>query len=424
MSSPVTARTVTLLLLLLLPQAAVHGQTPPPAATPVYSAMQLEQMLAPIALYPDALLGPLLTAATYPLEIVQADRWLQNDANASLQGLQLVDALQAQPWDPSVKALVPFPQVLNLLDNDLDWTEQLGNAFLAQQADVMDAIQRLRARAGAAGTLKSSEQEQVSAGPQGIEIAPADPEVVYVPVYDPLSAYGGWPSAQYPPDDFIVTGYPFGSFIGVTVVAPLWGWEQWDWRHHRLNVISRPGSVPPPWHPGPWQHDPQHRGGVPYVDAPTRARFESAAGQHALTGENHGSAALPGVLTVPPSVRSPLATPAPRHDPPQLERSAGPEAQRLDRPAGQAPLQRPYVQAPVEHPHAQAAFERPPAPMPLPPPRAEGSRMAGPAGNGYSGAGNTGGGTRSSASTGGAGAGVPGAGTVSRGSGARGGREP
>jgi len=444
MKSPFSAAIATVLLL----QAAAYGQAPPAApAPPVYSAMQLEQMLAPIALYPDPLLGPILMASTYPLEIVQADRWLQNDANASLQGMQLADALQDQPWDPSVKALVPFPQVMNLLDNDLDWTEQLGNAFLAQQAEVMDAIQRLRARAEAAGTLKSSEQEAVSAGVQGIEIAPAQPDVVYVPVYDPLSVYGGWPSAEYPPDDFIVTGYPFGSFIGVTVVSPLWGWEQWDWRHHRLNVISRPGPDRPPVHPGPWQHDPQHRGGVPYVDAPTRARFEGENDRHAITRDYRGYAPPPGVLTVPPSVRSPLATPAApvvRHiEPPRAaqatverpgpaptERRAFPPAERralppaehpehpehLERPGVQIPFERPFAQAPSEHPHAQPPFERPPPPafesFGRAPPvhqqeqRAESSHVSGPVGNGQSGVGNGGGANTGDGNRGGSGRGV------------------
>jgi hypothetical protein len=346
--------------------------------------MQLEQMLAPIALYPDPLLGPILTASTYPLEIVQADRWLQNDANASMQGMQLAAALQDQPWDPSVKALVPFPQVLNLLDNDLDWTEQLGDAFLAQQSDVMDAIQRLRSRAAAAGTLKSSEQEAVSAGPEGIEIAPAEPDVVYVPVYDPLSAYGGWPSAAYPPDDFIVTGYPFGSYIGVTIVAPLWGWQQWDWRRHRLNVVSGPGSSRALLRPGPWQHDPKHRGGVPYVDAPTRTRFEGTNDQHPINGDVRGYAPLPGTLSVPPSVppsvRSPLSTPAAptvrtveRPRTPQFppERREFPSAERAERPD---------VPLPAVHPHLQPAFERSELPPP-PQQHAAGSRVSAPAGN-------------------------------------------
>jgi hypothetical protein len=293
--------------------------------------MQLEQMLAPIALYPDQLLGPILMASTYPLEIVQADRWLQNDANASMQGSQLTEALQQEPWDPSVKALVPFPQVLNLLDNDLDWTEQLGNAFLAQQADVMDAVQRLRARAQTAGTLKSSQQEAVSTEGQAIEIAPADPDVVYVPVYNPLAVYGGWPWAEYPPDDFILTGYPFGSFIGITIVPSLWGWNQWDWGHHRLNVVARPGPDRPAVRPGPWQHNPAHRGGVPYLNPQTRARFEGANDRHAISSDFRGYAPAQGAASVPGSVRSPLGASRPAAVPPERTVDVREPARALER---------------------------------------------------------------------------------------------
>ena len=334
--------------LLLVLGAPAYSQAP---AAPLYSATALEQMLAPIALYPDQLLGPILIAATYPLEIVQADRWLQNDANASLQGAQLAEALQQEPWDASVKALVPFQQVLDLLDNDLDWTEQLGNAFLAQQADVMDAVQRLRARAQAAGTLKSSPQEAVTSDGQAIEIAPAEPDVVYVPVYDPLSVYGTWPWAEYPPDDFILTGYPFGSYIGVTIVPPLWSWNQWDWRRHRLDLVSRPGPDRPPVHPGPWQHDPVHRSGVPYVDAPTRTRFEGANDRHAISGDFRGYAPAPGAAAVPQSVRSPIAAPA-------VAASRGPELPRSE----PATVERTSTPAPAARPAMPVYFSRPAPP--------------------------------------------------------------
>jgi hypothetical protein len=287
-------------------------------------------------------------ASTYPLEIVQADRWLQNDANASLHGAQLTEALQQQSWDPSVKALVPFPQVLSLLDNDLDWTEQLGNAFLAEQAQVMDAVQRLRGRAQAAGTLKTSEQEAVSSDGQDIEIAPAEPDIAYVPVYNPLSAYGGWPWAEYPPDDFIVTGYPFGSFIGVTIVPSLWGWNQWDWHRHRLNIIGGPSPGGAPVRPAAWQHNPVHRGGVPYVDSQTRARFEGANDRHAISSDFRGYAPVQRASAVPSSVRSPIATPsapavrtfeAPPSVPIQVARPSTPAF--IDRPAAASFVSRP-----------------------------------------------------------------------------------
>ena len=141
------------------------GALPQPAPAPGASALtaeQLDQLVAPIALYPDPLIAQILMAATYPLEVVEADRWLRIPANAALKGDALTAALQQQPWDPSVKSLVPFPQLLRMMDSNLHWTEQLGDAFLAQQADVMDAVQRLRQRAQAAGSLASTPQQTVS----------------------------------------------------------------------------------------------------------------------------------------------------------------------------------------------------------------------------------------------------------------------
>jgi hypothetical protein len=172
--------------------------------------------------------------------------------------------------------------------------------------------------------------------------------VVYVPVYDPLSVYGGWPWADYPPDDFIVTGYPFGSFIGITVVPSLWGWNQWDWGHHRLNIISRPGPDRPPVRAGTWQHDPVHRGGVPYLDAQTRARFEGTNDRHAISSDFRGYAPAPGASAVPPSVRSPLTTPsapsvrgleAPRSEPAAVQRPSAPVY--AERPAASSFVARP-----------------------------------------------------------------------------------
>ena len=152
---------------------------------PAISREQLDQLTAPIALYPDSLLSQVLMASTYPLEVVEANRWVRDLNNAKLTGDQLATTLQPMDWDPSVKSLVPFPQVLQMMDSRLDWTQKLGNAFLAQQADVMDSVQRLRAQARAAGNLQSNRQQVVRAeGPQ-IVIEPAAPQVVYVPYYNP-----------------------------------------------------------------------------------------------------------------------------------------------------------------------------------------------------------------------------------------------
>ena len=200
-------------LVLLAPGWPAHAlQAPPPPPpgaveeAPLLTPQQLDDLVAPIALYPDPLVAQILAAATYPLEVVEADRWLQ--ANPGLQGTALTDAAQNQPWDPSVQALVVFPSVLGMLDRNLTWTINLGNAFLAQAQDVMDAIQRQRQRAMSSGTLASNQQQLVqqstAANQTVIEILPAQPEVVYVPVYDPVAIWGApvyhpWPPFWYPP---------------------------------------------------------------------------------------------------------------------------------------------------------------------------------------------------------------------------------
>ena len=163
------------------------------------TAVQLDQMLAPIALYPDALVAQILMAATYPLEVVQADRWVRDPAHAALGGDQLAEALAPLPWDLSVKSLVPFPGLLHMMNNNLGWTERVGNAFLADEGAVMDSIQRLRSRAQANGTLGSTTQAVVSTQDGAIIIEPTNPNVVYVPVYDPYVVYGPWPYPAYPP---------------------------------------------------------------------------------------------------------------------------------------------------------------------------------------------------------------------------------
>jgi hypothetical protein len=159
------------------PTAALEAEVPaPPSAAEtlsLFKAEQLDQLLAPIALYPDALLAQILMAATYPLEIVKADRWLQDPAHANSQGDQLAAAIEAETWDPSVKSLVPFPRILRMMDGALDWTDQLGNAVVAQQGDVMDAIQRLRHQAAAAGTLWSNAETGFASGFEGAREHPS-----------------------------------------------------------------------------------------------------------------------------------------------------------------------------------------------------------------------------------------------------------
>src|SRR5512143_1253756 len=179
-------------------------------------AAQLDQLVAPIALYPDPLLAQVLMASTYPLEVVQADRFAK--ANKKLKGDKLTQALDKQDWDASVKQLVSTPTVLAMMSDQLDWTEKLGDAVLAQQADLMDAIQRLRGQAQANDKLGTTKQQKVTvsqkANKQVIEIEPASPDVVYVPYYDPAVVYGAWPYPDYPPYYYPPPqGYIYGGAI-------------------------------------------------------------------------------------------------------------------------------------------------------------------------------------------------------------------
>jgi len=323
-----------LVLVAALAGYGVAQPGPPAAAAGVqWTPAQLDQLTAPIALYPDPLLGSILAASTYPLEVVEASRWLQDPAHAALKGEELEAALQGQRWDPSVKSLVPFAAVLHLMDSNIEWTEQLGDAFLAQQADVMDSVQRLRQRASAQGALQSTPQQTVTTAQNDITIEPASPDVVYVPYYVP-AIYGPWPWPYYPPYDF---GLPpdiyigdalIGFGIGIGFFEP-WGWYGCDWRGHGVMAYPpyprQPGNPPRPYQrpdprlPGkPWQHNPQHRDGVPYRDAATAARYPGAqaSGQRAFRG--YPAAPASPVPTPRPSYARPPA-PAPRAAPPAFE---------------------------------------------------------------------------------------------------------
>src|SRR5688572_12971295 len=188
-----------------------------PAAGKSFSQQELDQLVAPIALYPDSVMAQVLMASTYPLEVVIAERWVK--ANPGLKGKALEDALQGQRWDPSVKSLAAFPQVLTMMSDKLDWTQKLGDAFLAQQKDVMATAQALRAKAVAQGTLKDSNEQKVVTETQStttiIRIEPANPEVVYVPTYNPTVVYGAWPYPAYPPYYWYPPGYGYGgAFLG------------------------------------------------------------------------------------------------------------------------------------------------------------------------------------------------------------------
>ena len=319
-------RLISLVLTVSLVTSAGQAQSPPPSAPPqgpaVFTPDRLDQLLAPIALHPDPLVGQILIAATYPLEVVQATRWLQDPNHAALAGPVLAAALDLRPWDLSVKALVSFPQILRMMDGSLEWTEAVGDAFLSDQAAVMDAIQRLRQRAQSAGILVTTPQQMVVTADQAIGIIPADPQVVYVPTYDPGAAYGTWVYAPSPFFGYPVVVAPLGSVdglsfgVGIVVVWSFWGWHHWDWHHHRLHVDDNrfhhiSGHRPPPG--GFWQHDPVHRHGVPYRDPGTRARFVGAPYVD-VRGYDPGPAVRPGIRPggTPPRAAAPPKSPAPR----------------------------------------------------------------------------------------------------------------
>jgi uncharacterized membrane protein YgcG len=201
---------------------------------------QLQQLVAPIALYPDSLVAQILAATTFPAEIVEADRWVQ--AHPDLKGDALAQAVDQQPWDPSVKALTAFPSVLGNMDKNISWTSSLGDAYYNQQQDVMDAVQVMRQKAQAAGNLKSTEQQNVQTQGSTIVIQPANPEVVYVPAYDPWAVYG-YPVAAWPgwyPYPGIWFGGPYLSFgvgFGIGWYGGYgWGWGHWgpDWHNHYI----------------------------------------------------------------------------------------------------------------------------------------------------------------------------------------------
>jgi Protein of unknown function (DUF3300) len=260
------------------PRVAAQGS--PQAA--VFRTEELEQLVAPIALYPDALLAQILMASTYPLEVVSAARWVQ--ANTQLQDQALEDALQTQTWDPSVKSLTAFPQVLTMMNDKLDWTQKLGDAFLAQQKDVMDAVQRLRTKAQAQGHLQTTPEQKViveqPAGSQTtvVKIEPANPQVVYVPTYNPTVVYGAWPYPAYPPYYYYPPGYVaatsiFSFGVGMAVGAALWG--GYDWHHgdvdidvNRYNNFNKTNITS-----GKWEHSAEHRKGVQYRDAASQQKY-------------------------------------------------------------------------------------------------------------------------------------------------------
>jgi len=269
--------------------SAVSAQDKASPATPTpFTAEELDSMLAPIALYPDSLLAQMLMAATYPLEVVQAARW--SKANPKLSGDEAVKKVGNENWDVSVMSLVAFPNVLEMMNEKLDWTQKIGDAFLGQQGEVMDSIQRLRKLAQNSGNLQSNEQQVVRSEAQAIVIEPAQPQVIYVPAYNPTVVYGAWPYPAYPPYYYpgVAAWYPGTALVrglawGVGFAAAGAMFGGWNWGHHDVNVnVNRATSINRNFtrnnvgSGNRWQHDAQHRGNVGYRDPGSRERYSGA----------------------------------------------------------------------------------------------------------------------------------------------------
>jgi len=415
-----------------MPQA--HAQAQPQsqvgtvtgAEASAFNTEQLDALLAPIALYPDALLTQILMGCTFPLQVVQAARWLEEPANKSLTGDAVAKALEKQTWDPSVKSLVPFPQVLTMLNANLEWTQQLGYAFADQQAAVMDSVQRLRRQAQSNGSLQSTQQQVVRTEPQGVPtvqqgvpteqqvvptgqqvivIEPAQPEVVYVPSYNPSEVYGAWPYPSYPPVyPTLYPTYPVGTAlaagiafgVGVAVVGGLWNWARPGWGNGSVNVNvnhynsintggrrinnsvwqpNRPGGRPaglqrppggPVGRPARSTGLPANAVGRPSVSVPgsaVRPPASGAAGRPGAgqPGRTPAQGARPGAGT--PAARpqpSPGTRPSASQSRPQVSAGARPSTGQVRPPASSAARPgQPTVNRPTAQPrsgYSQSAF--------------------------------------------------------------------
>jgi Protein of unknown function (DUF3300) len=305
-------------------QAPPSSRGPPPAQSQAPSAPaspstsgqippdQLDSLVAPIALYPDPLLAQVLAASTYPVEIIQLQQWLAK--NSGLKDKALADAVAKQPWDPSVQALAGLPEVVKRLADDIQWTTDLGNAFLAQEQGVMDAVQRMRAKAKANGNLASTQQQVVKTeeveGTQVIVIEQANPQVVYVPSYSPVVVYGPpvypYPPIYYPPPPppgSLAISFGIGLAMGAWM-GGAWGWGC-GWGHSSTVVINNNNNFiraggGAAGNGNRWQHRPEHRGGTPYRDASTANRYGGNRGAGVSTQPAGGAGGRgPGASTQP-----------------------------------------------------------------------------------------------------------------------------
>ncbi len=314
----------------ILPGDTLASASIPPSALPQTGDQaskippdQLDSLVAPIVLYPDPLLAQTLAASTYPLELIQLQQWLLK--NPGLKDKALADAVAKQPWDPSIQAMAGLPDVVKRLADDIQWTTDLGNAFLTQQSDVMDAVQRMRKKAQDNGNLKSAEQQKVETkvieNKSVIVVEQADPQVVYVPSYDPIVVWGPpvypYPPIYYPPAGYYAAGLAISFGVGVMMGAFWsggWGWGC-GWSNNNININNNNnfnrnsnigggnrnnigGGNRPSQQPGrggigggrpSWKHNPQHRGGAPYRDRATADRFGGTARGDSLANRQAGA---------------------------------------------------------------------------------------------------------------------------------------
>jgi hypothetical protein len=394
---------------------AMAALNPAPA---VFRPAQLDQMLAPIALYPDQLLLELLMASTFPQQVIDAGKWLQDSNNAALSGDQLVAALQPLPWDPSVKALVAFPQIVMMMNDHLDWIEALGTAFANQQVAVMARVQFLRQRAVATGLLASTPHLRIENQQGEVIIEPEDPAMIYVPVYNPAEVYGQWPDSADPPiyipppAGFVegAIGAGIGFSIGYGVAAPLWGWGHPDWRRHQVVVdpnrygrISDPANigrnqttvdnqvwrrtapvvrVPDAQRPAPAAASAPHPPGTvsstaialprpaPAVASPSTGAAQPATPPQPVAQPHPAGAAQPSIVPPHPAGAAQPAAPPPQAAPPH---PAAPPPQ-----AGSPhPAAPPSPQAAPPHPAAPPPQAAPPH-LAAPPPQAAPPHLAAP----------------------------------------------
>jgi len=294
---------VLVLALILVAPTGASGQE---ETKKVFKQEELDQMLAPIALYPDSLLVQVLMATTYPIDIVQADRFAKK--NKDLKGDKLLEAAKNEDWDPTVKSLLQFPEVIGMMSEKLDWTTKLGDAFLAQQKDVMDSVQRLRKKAQESGNLKTTQQQIVIVEKETVIIQPANPQVIYVPSYSPTVVYGTWAYPAYPPYPYYPPGYgmaaaTFGFMAGVAVGSSGCCWGNANWGHGDVDIdinhnnnftknnYNKQKATQYQQQRGQqggkqqWQHNPENRKGAAYRDNNTAQKYNKGTSAQAASRE-------------------------------------------------------------------------------------------------------------------------------------------